>query len=482
MSTIVHSIFRFISTSYGFRNPRYIITQKRMLGSTSAADNYWNLLQKNDSGSGLERNLGKTNGKLDALCVEDVLRRCSSDRAILGLRFFIWAGLQSYYRHSSLMYNKVCQLFEIDRKPQLLNDVLEVYRIRGSLVTVKVFKVILNLCKEAKLAEEALGVLRKMGEFNCRPDTSSYNVVIRLFSEKGDMDVASGLMKEMSMIDLYPDMLTYIEMIKGFCNVGRFEEACGLFKVMHTHGCVPSVVAYSALLDGFCRAGNMERAMELLGDMEKVGGDCSPNTVTYTSVIQSFCEKRRSTEALGFLDRMMAHGCRPNRVTISTLIKGLCVEGRIEEAYKLVDKVVVNGSVSSAACYSSLVVCLLRIKNIKEAEKLFRRMLNNGVQPDGLACNCMMKEICLEGRAMDGFGLYCEMEKFNSLDSVDSDFYSVLLAGLCHESHLLQVAEVVNAMIKKRFRLKTPHLDVMVECLEKSGQKELALHLAKLGT
>ncbi|KAJ4977865.1 hypothetical protein NE237_008645 [Protea cynaroides] len=480
MSIAVHSIFRFISMSYGCRNPRYFITQKRMFGKTAAvADNYWSLLQKNESGSSLERSLGKIDVKLDALCVEDVLRRCSSDRVILGLRFFIWAGLQSYYRHSALMYNKACELFEINRKPQLLNDVLEVYRMCGSLVTVKVFKVILNLCREAKLAEEALGVLRKMGEFNCRPDTSSYNVVIRLFNEKGDIDVAVGLMKEMALIDLYPDMLTYVEMIKGFCNVGRLEDACGLFKVMRSHGCVPSVVAYSALLDGFCRVGNLERALELLGEMEKVGSDCSPNTVTYTSVIQCFCEQRRSTEALEVLDRMIAHGCRPNRVTVSTLIKGLCLEGYIEEAYKLVDKVVVNGSVSSAVCYSSLLVCLLRIKNMVESEKLLKMMLNNGVHPDGLACNCMIKAICLGGRALDGFGLYREMEKFNSLDS---DFYLVLLAGLCQEGHLVQVAELVNAIVKRGVRLKTPHLDIMVDCLEKSGEKELALHLATVGT
>ncbi|KAJ4978147.1 hypothetical protein NE237_008927 [Protea cynaroides] len=155
-------------------------------------------------------------------------------------------------------------------------------------------------------------------------------------------------------------------MIKDFCNVGRLEDACGLFKVMHSHVGVPSVVAYSALLDGFCRVGNLERVLELLGEMEKVGSNCSPNTVTYTFVIQSFSKQIRSTETLEVLDQMVAHGCPPNRVTMSTLIKGLCFDGCIKEAYKLVDKVVVNGSVCTTVCYSALLVCLLLIKNIED--------------------------------------------------------------------------------------------------------------------
>ncbi|KAF8405445.1 hypothetical protein HHK36_010351 [Tetracentron sinense] len=480
----VYSISRFLSSSssYLFKNPRFLLTLRRPITTASAAENYWNLLQKYGSESNLERTLGKIRAKLDSSCVEQVLRRCSVNRTLLGLRFFIWAGQQSDYRHSTLIYSKACKLVEIDRRPQYLYDILRTYRIEGCLVSVKTFKVILNLCREAKLAEEALGVLRKMAEFDCRPDTTSYNVVIRLFSEKGDMDLAMGLMKEMALIDLYPDMITYVLMIKGFCNVGRLDDACGLFKVMTGHGCFPNVVAYSALLDGVCKSGSLERALELLGEMEKEGDNPTPNVVTYTSVIQSFCGNGRSMEALSILDRMGAHGCPPNRVTISTLIKGLCVEGSILEAYKLIDKVIVDGSVlNSGFYYSSFVVCLLRIKNMEEAEKLFRRMLASGVKPNGLACNSLIKEICSEGRALDGFGLYRELEKMEFLASVDTDIYSVLLVGLFQQGHLSEASKFASVMVERGVPLKTPYVDSIVDHLKKSGQKDLVSRLTNIG-
>lgn len=43
---------------------------------------------------------------------------------------------------------------------------------------------ILNLCEKSKLVDEALWVLRKMPEFNLRPEMIIDNVVIGLFYVK----------------------------------------------------------------------------------------------------------------------------------------------------------------------------------------------------------------------------------------------------------------------------------------------------------
>lgn len=102
-------------------------------------------------------------------------------------------------------------------------------------------------------------------------------------------------------------MVTYMSMLKGFCDVGRLNEAYSLFKVMKAHGCAPNVVAYSTLIDGICRFGSVERALELLGEMEKEGGDCNPNILTYTSLVQGLCEKGRTMDAFAVLDRLEAN-------------------------------------------------------------------------------------------------------------------------------------------------------------------------------
>lgn len=413
----------------------------------------------------LEKTLGLVRAKLDSSCVEEVLYRSSSDRCQLGLRFFIWAGLQSSYRHSTYMYSKACKLLKIDQNPQTLIGVMESYRAEKCLVSIKMFKVVLNLCREAKLASEALSLVRKMDEFNVRPDTVVYNVVIRLFSEKGDMNVAADLMREMDLFELYPDMITYIAMIKGFCSVGRLEEAFELFKVMKEKGLAPNFVVYSALLDGICRFGNVEKALEFLRQMEKEGGNLSPNVIAYTSVIQGFCQKGRQMEALAILDRMEDYGCVPNRVTVAILIKGLCEEGFLEEAYKLIDRVVASGGVSRGECYSSLVVCLLRVKRVEEAERHFRKMLASGVKPDGLSSSIMLKELCSQGRVLDGFLLYDEIEKMDLYVSIDSDIYSILLAGLCERNHSVEAASLRRLMVKRGIQLKNPYEEKIIEFL-----------------
>ncbi|KAK9149794.1 hypothetical protein Scep_008551 [Stephania cephalantha] len=462
---------------------RSILTPHRLkishFCSTTPSQNLWNLLQTIQSHPNPEQTLtkfGRTQ-TLDSSTISDALQRCSkTHQSILGLRFFIWAGIQPGYRHSTWMYNQACRILGIDQMRETLIRVLESYKKEGCLVKVKTFKVILNLCREAKLADEALEVLRKMGEFNCRPDTTSFNLVIRLFCDKGDVDVCLELMNEMALIDLYPDMITYVSMIKGFCNAGRFEDGYGLLEVMRGHGCVPNVVAYSTLLDGVCKNGNLDRAMELLGEMENVGGvGCvAPNVVTYTSVIQSLCDVGRIGEALGILDRMKQRGCLPNRVTVSTLIKGLCNVGRVDEAYKLIDEVVSLGSVIRDECYSSLIVCLMQNNNMEEAERIFRKMLIGGMKPDGLSCSLFLRQLCLDGRFLDAFE---EIENIESSVTIDSDIYGILLAGLCERSHLNEAAKLANITFDKGIRLKAPFVDGVLEYLNLAGEGELASRL-----
>lgn len=427
----------------------------------------------------MEKILASVKPKLDPKFVINFLHKFHPSQSQLGLRFFIWAGLQSDYRHTSFMYGKACKFFQIRQNPKLVFDVIEAYRAEKCFVSVKMFKVVLNLCKEAKLADEALWVLRKMPEFELCADTTMYNSVIRLFCSKGDMNTAESLMKEMGLVDLYPDMITCVEMVKGFCNVGRLDDAFGLYKVVREQGCEPNTVLCSVLLDGFCKSGDMDRALEFLEEMEKGGGESSPNVVTYTSVIQRFCEKGRTSEALEVLDRMEARGCFANRVTVSCLIEQFCVEGRVEEVSKLIDRVVIGG-VSYGECYSSFVVSLKRNGQFEEAEKVFRMMINNDLKPDGLACSIVIKELCLIGRVLDGYQLSDEIEKIGFLSSIDSDVYSLLLVGLCQQGHSVEAAKLVRFMLNKGIQLRAPYVGNVVEILKKNGDEELINHLTRI--
>ncbi|KAL2928034.1 hypothetical protein RDABS01_022656 [Bienertia sinuspersici] len=402
-----------------------------------------------------EKALGSITAPLDVNCVTQVLRRFSSNQPQLGLRFFIWAGLQPNYRHTQYMYSLACKLLHIPRNPGNIREILECYSAEGCLTTVKLFKVVLNLCKEARLADEGLWVLRKMDDFNCRPDSTMYNVIIGLFCERGDHDIAMGLLNEMESCNLCPDMITYMSLLKGFCNAGRLEDACELFKAMKIHGCAPNLVAYSALLDGLCRVCSFEKALVLLGEMEKEAGECTPNAITYTSVIHSLCKNGKSIEALPILERMESYKCHPNRITMSVLIQGLCNEGYIDMAFKLASDVAAGGHVSSSDCYSSLVISLMRIKRSEEAEKLFQWMLESSVRPDG----------------WHGFVL-----------TIDSDIYSAIIVGLCQEECVVELAKLVKFMVEKGIKINASYIDDIYKHSKGSIGMEALAQLCEMNT
>ncbi|KAD2805987.1 hypothetical protein E3N88_39364 [Mikania micrantha] len=465
-------VSRFLSFSLRAKNTRFSFTT---LAITDPVEKYWIHLQSNEPN--IEKTLTRIGAKLDSSCIKEVIKRCglTNQSHISGLRFFIWAGIQREYRHSSYMYNIACKLFRINQNPNVIRDVIGGYSYDNCVVNVRSFKIVLNLCKEARLADEALWVLKKMNDFNCRPDTIAYNVVIRLHCEAGRMDEALSLMEEMSLINLYPDMVTFVSMVKGFCDLGRIEDASRLFKVVNELGCSPNVVAYSVLLDGICRIGNLEKGLNLLQEMENEGGACTPTAVTYTTMIRNFCEKGRSMEALTILDRMEACGCAPNRVTTSTLINGLCQEDQVKEAYRLIDKLVARWSVSKSECYSSLVVTLLRVNKFEECEKVFKRMLVSDLKPDGVACSEFLRRMCLkEKRVLDAFVLCNEIEKLGFATCIDLEIYSIMMDGLCTKSHLLEASKLAKLMVQKHIQLKAPYVQNVVKYLKNAGEMKLS--------
>ncbi|KAL3844409.1 hypothetical protein ACJIZ3_001812 [Penstemon smallii] len=447
--------------------------------SSVAAEKFTTHLQENQFN--VEKTLNTVKANLDSPSIAQVLKRFSTNKPLLGVRFFIWAGLQPNYRHTPYMYSKASQLLDIRKNPEIITCVLDEYRAENVLVSIKMFKVVLNLCRAVKDANLGLWVLRKMKEFNCRPDTVSYNVVIRLFLDKGELDEAIGLMREMGLIDLYPDMVTYVSVLKGLCDVGRLEDAFGLIKVMKGHNCIPNAVIYSTLLDGICRHGTLERGMEFLGELERGNEKSKPNLVTYTIMIKGFVEKGRAIEAMRVLDQMSDSNIKPNRVTIVALLDGLCKEGCVEEACKVIDKVS-GGNICYEELYSLLVVSLLRSGKHKESEEMYRMMVARGMRPSGLASSGVIKRMISEGRALEGFRLFDTLEKSGNLPVLDSDIYSTLLDGLCEENCFVEAANLVDRMVERKILLKSPYDENIIKRLKVSGEYDLASNVARINS
>ncbi|KAK1296558.1 Pentatricopeptide repeat-containing protein [Acorus calamus] len=458
------------------RLPRHLSTTFHRLLSTSAAEPYLSLLQSTSptTGPSLEIALSRSKSNLDPTIVDSVLRSPSIDRS-LRLRFFVWAAHHHHphYRHSPATYSRaVHSLGGVDR--DLLFNLLRSYRAVHYPVSVKTFRVLLNLCKEANLFDLAPRLLETMRtDFNCRPDTASYNVAVRLCIENRDLATADRLMEGMSLAGLRPNMVTFVSAIKGFCEAGRFDDAERLARSMEANGCSPNVVVYSALLHGACKCGNLEKAMELLGEMEKAT-EAGPNVVTYTCLIQCLCDADRVDDALRVLGRMRDRDCSANRVTIVALTDRLSADGRISDACEVVER----GFIDGGEGYSSLVVSLLRANNVSEAERVVVGMLERELTPDGLSRNSLIVGLCSVGRSVDGLRWYCRFEEEMSLP-VGADACQALLEGLCRERRLGEAAALIDAMGTRGVRLRGLSVDG-VEFLAREGGEDLVSKLMRI--
>ncbi|KAG1334846.1 pentatricopeptide repeat-containing protein [Cocos nucifera] len=470
-STINRSLFSSLPNLFETPFPSLSLSRLLSTAATAAAAEFSHLLRSNSSLPTLERVLSRSQSKLDHSIVQSVLRQ-SSDR-VLALRFFVWAGLQPHHHHSAAAYAAASDSLQIPRHPQAFTHLLDSYRAADAPVSLKTFKILLNLCRHANLPDEALALLRRMREFDCRPDTSSYNTVLRLLADSGRGEIGAALLEEMVMARVSPDMVTYVAAVRGLCAVAKIEAAQGLVARMRANGCVPNVVVYSALLDGACRCGDLLAAMQLLDEMESELDDvCAPNAVTYTCLIKCLSEKGRLEEALGILDRMGRRGCRPNQVTFSTILTGFCAQGDLGGAHELIERVVGEGSVSSDDCYSLLVVCLLRVSNIREAEELMTRMLEEGSSPSGVACNSLLRELCNRRQFMDGYNWFRKMEE-KGLACVDSDVYVLLLVGLHEKGHSTETLILGRKIVERGIHMEAFSNDGVAELLQKLSEGNL---------
>ncbi|KAH9325873.1 hypothetical protein KI387_006051 [Taxus chinensis] len=431
------------------------------------------VLLKKGSAPNIERALGKINFQLKSSCVEKVLLRCAGNK-ILGLRFFIWAVQQPPFKPTYFLYKTACRVLGVIQEPAMLIQVLADMRKEGRVVSIKTFRILINLCKEGRLLEEALELLDHMKDLTCTPDIPIYNTVIHLLCESRRMDMAKVIFYQMLELGVSPDVITYSTLIKGFANVGQLEDAQMLFDEMREHGCFPSIVTYTILLNSYCKAGCPEKGLELLDEMFQK--QYAPNVVTYTALIQSFCKAGRIKEALELFDRMITCGCSPNTVTYNILVNALCMEGKLDDADKLMEKMIKGGHLPKDQCHNSFMIELLRANKVEEAENLLRNMLVSGISPNGLAYNTLIKVLCLVGRYSNALDWYHKME--NMYCSLELEVCSILLRGLCHHGYEDEVENVLEGMVEKGILLEISTFDAIIRHLNKAGRHEKALNLS----
>lgn len=327
--------------------------------------------------------------------------------------------------------------------------------------------------------DEMKEVLSRIDEYG-KPDACTYNILIDGYSRSGCFDDALKLFDEMVKKKVKPTGVTFGTLVNGFCKNFKVKEALKMkHDMLKVYGVYPTVHVYASLIKALCQMGELSLAFKLKD--EAYEGKIKVDSAIYSTLISSLIKAGRSEEVSGILEEMRGKGCEPDTVTYNVLINGFCVENDLESAYGVLDQMVEKGVKPDVIGYNMILGALFRIQNWKEGTYLFEDMPRRGCVPDILSYRIVFDGLCQGSQFEEAAVVLDEMlfkgykprkdrlERFlqrlsesgkleilgkvigslNKGNSVDADFWSVIMRIVCKEPAISDSVDLLLNTLKE---------------------------------
>ncbi|KAJ8641527.1 hypothetical protein MRB53_018221 [Persea americana] len=350
--------------------------------------------------------------------------------------------------------------------------------------------------------EEGLGLMgRMLMQYNCSPNTVTYNCLIDGFCKAGEIDNARELFDGMTEQGVPPNVITMNTIVDGMCKNGRISSALQFFKELRGKGLEGNAVTYCSLIGASLHVNNVTKAMELFEEM--VNGGISPDSVTYFTLISGlsqagrleeassvassmeeagfhldvasynvlisgFCRKKKFEEASKMLKRMEEAGVKPDEVTYNTLIAALCKGGDILTANEVMSKMIEEGCVPSVVTYGALIHGHCKVGNLDEALKLFRSKAASGIRPNTVIYNILIDYLCKGNELDTALSLMDEMRAQGVFPTATT--YNSLFKGLRDRNLLDKAYELMDQMNEQGCNPDYITVEILTEWLSAVGE------------
>ncbi|KAL8026677.1 hypothetical protein ABFX02_14G044000 [Erythranthe guttata] len=416
--------------------------------------------------------------KLNENLVVDVLRNVRNVE--LGVRFFMWAGGQIGYTHTTAVFDALLELLGGDG---FTDDLLLEIKKDDCEVLGKLLNVLIRKCCSSgrwNLALEELGRLKDLGY---KPSRATYNALIRVFLEAGKSDTAFLLHREMSdsgfkmdmrilgffvqflcrmgkwrealsMVekeDVRPDTVMYTKMISGLCEASMFEEAMEFLDRMRADSCFPNVVTYRILLCGCLNKGKLGRCKRILSMMIVEG--CYPSPKIFCSLVHAYCKSGDHLYAYKLLKKMVDCGLKPGYVVYNIIIGSICGNEEqlpspdlLELAENSYSEMVDSKIALNRVNVSNFTRCLCAAGKYEKAFNVIREMMENGFIPEPGTYNQVIGFLCDASKVEKALLLFQEMKRNGVVPNVYT--YSILIDRFCKAGLLNQARSWFDEMMR----------------------------------
>ncbi|KAF4352448.1 hypothetical protein G4B88_018880 [Cannabis sativa] len=289
--------------------------------------------------------------------------------------------------------------------------------------------------------EEALIMLREMGNANLKPDSFTLSSVVPIFAEYVDVikgkeihgyAIRSGFDSDVfigsSLIDMYAkctrmedslrvfdllpcrDAISWNSIIAGCVQNGAFDEGLRFFRLMLSAKIQPMPVTFSSImpacahlttlhlgkqLHGYIIRGRFDENVYIASSLVDMYGKCgnirmarwifdrieSHDIVSWTAIIMGYALNGYGNDAISLFEQMEKEGIKPGYVSFIAILTACSHAGLIDRAWEYFNSMTENYGIAPGLEHYAAVADLLgRAGRLEEAYEL---ILNMHIEPTG---------------------------------------------------------------------------------------------------
>ncbi|XP_059633506.1 pentatricopeptide repeat-containing protein At1g05600 isoform X2 [Cornus florida] len=325
---------------------------------------------------------------------------CQNTRSDLALQVFQEMNSQccnpdtETYR---ILMNGLCKEGRLDEATHLLYAMFWRISQKGSADDVVIYRTLLDALCDNGHVQEAVVILDKVLRKGLKaPKQRRKQFDLNLFRdcvESVDIQQAKVLINETLMKCMVPSVDSYGAMAVDLYSEGNIDEANKVLNHMRGRGFGPSLLIYEAKMAALCREGKVVEAIEVIE--REMEGNHVPTVKSYNTVIKGLCDARRSTLAVGFLERMSKQvGCVPDKETYSSLVNGLCQDGKFVEASQVLEGMLIRKYWPNVDTFNALISGLCSTGRQYEAVMWLEEMVSQGKMPQLSVWDSLVSSFC----------------------------------------------------------------------------------------
>ncbi|XP_054809726.1 putative pentatricopeptide repeat-containing protein At3g23330 isoform X1 [Prosopis cineraria] len=359
--------------------------------------------------------------------------------------------------------------------------------------------------------EEALTMVREMGNANLKPDTFTLSSILPIFAEYADIikgkEIHSYVIRHgfdadvfigSSLIDMYAkctqaeyslhvfnllskrDAISWNSIIAGCVQNGQFDQGLWLFRQMLKEKVKPKPVSFSSIIPACAHLTALSLGKQLHGYIIRIGFDDNKfiasalvdmyakcgnvkmarhifdkivmhDIVSYTAIIMGCALHGHALDAVSLFEQMLADGVEPTYVVFVAVLTACCHAGLVDEAWKYLNSMACDFGIAPGLEHYAAVADLLgRAGKLEEAHDFISGM--KAPPPTGSVWSTLLAACRVHKNVELAEKV---VDKILIIDPENMGAY-ILMSNIYSASHRWKDAAKLRIQMRKRGMKKTP--------------------------